>query len=109
MSHASPRRRAHTSQRATGRFGVFSISYVVATAFVLVMASAATAADPPASASWHGRAIQEPHSQGDVVTVPASFPVGWSGGPIRLGTGLADSGGSERVREVQRRLWRAGY
>jgi peptidoglycan hydrolase-like protein with peptidoglycan-binding domain len=41
--------------------------------------------------------------------MPASFPAGWSAGPVRMGTGFRHQGGSERVREVQRRLWNLGF
>jgi peptidoglycan hydrolase-like protein with peptidoglycan-binding domain len=75
----------------------------------LVTASAALAADPPASASWHGRPIQAPLTQADSVIMPASFPAGWSAGAVRFGTGLSRPGGSERVREVQQRLWKLGF
>lgn len=109
MSFASPRRRAHTSQRATGRFGVFSTAYVVTTVLVLGMAPVAFAGDPPASAGWHGRAIQEPRGEPDTVAETVSLPRGWSAGPVRLGTGYQHPGGSERVREVQRRLWKLGF
>jgi peptidoglycan hydrolase-like protein with peptidoglycan-binding domain len=77
--------------------------------FAFAMASSASAADPPASASWHGRPIQAPRNDGDVVDLMASFPRGWSAGPVRVGTGFHRPGGSARVREVQRRLWRLGY
>jgi Resolvase, N terminal domain/Putative peptidoglycan binding domain len=109
MSYAPPQRRAHASQRATGRFGVGSILFVIFTAFALVMATAASAADPPESASWHGRAIQNPHRLADAVSTTVSSPAGWAAGPVRFGTGLQRPGGSERVREVQRRLWNLGF
>jgi peptidoglycan hydrolase-like protein with peptidoglycan-binding domain len=63
-----------------------------------------------ASAGWHGRAIQDPEGQGrTAAAAPDSFPAGWSAGPVRMGTGLRHEGGSDRVREVQRRLWDLGY
>jgi peptidoglycan hydrolase-like protein with peptidoglycan-binding domain len=43
------------------------------------------------------------------VTTPASLPSGWSAGPVRLGTGFQSADGSQRVREVQERLWKLGY
>jgi hypothetical protein len=33
----------------------------------------------------------------------------WSAGPVALGAGFTQAGGSDRVREVQRRLGRLGY
>ncbi|MFL5840811.1 MAG: peptidoglycan-binding protein, partial [Thermoleophilaceae bacterium] len=109
MSYAPPRRRAHTSQRATGRFGAFFNTSALALALALVIPSAAAAVDLPASAGWHGRQIQDPQPPGDAVTTVDSFPSGWSAGPVRIGTGFRHDGGSERVREVQKRLWQLGY
>ena len=56
------------------------------------------------SAGWHGRAIQEPHRHETVLTSTAGRPRGWSAGPVRYGDGFHRPGGSDRVREVQRRL-----
>jgi hypothetical protein len=60
---------------------------------------------PPASTGWHGRAIQDP--------APAlSRAVGASdrlGRALARGTGFHAAAGSDRVREVQRRLRRLGY
>jgi putative peptidoglycan binding protein/resolvase-like protein len=109
MRIAPPRRRAHTSQRATGRLGVFSAVSTLAMSLALLIPPGATAFEAPGSASWHGRAIQDPQPRGDAVMAAASFPRGWSAGPVRLGTGFRNANGSERVREVQRRLWRLGY
>src|SRR3982750_4111240 len=109
MTRMSPRHRAQTSQRATGRFGVLSIAFSLCSLFLLVVASVALAAGPPASASWHGRAIQEPQAPLKVVATTTAFPTDWPAGPVRLGTGFHHLGGSERVREVQRRLWRLGF
>jgi peptidoglycan hydrolase-like protein with peptidoglycan-binding domain len=78
-------------------------------ALALAIPSAAAAVDPPASASWHGRAIEAPRPQNDAVTTADSFPRGWSAGAVRMGTGLRHPGGSERVREVQKSLWHLGY
>jgi DNA invertase Pin-like site-specific DNA recombinase len=36
------------------------------------------------------------------------WPVGWEAGAVRFGTGFSSPSGSRRVREVQRRLTRAG-
>src|SRR3954451_8927451 len=109
MSFRPPRRRAHTSLRATGRFGTFSTVFALSIALVLLIAAAAMAADPPPSAGWHGRAIQKPHTQSDAVTTTVSFPAGWSAGGVYLGTRFRHQGGSQRVREVQRLLWSLGF
>jgi len=63
-----------------------------------------------ASASWHGRPIQAPHHHDTVRTSAGDRPLdGWSAGPVGYGTGDHRPGGSDRVREVQRRLARLGY
>ena len=59
-------------------------------------------------AGWHGRPVQEPHPHTAVKASTTSLP-GWSAGPVALGTGASRAGGSERVRELQRRLRRLGY
>ena len=59
------------------------------------------------SAGWHGRAIENPLPRPRLER--ATWPKGWSAGPIRRGTGYAKPGGSDRVREVQRRLRQLGY
>ena len=66
---------------------------------------------PDPSAGWHGRAILEPHAHaGAPQRLWASYrPAGWSSGAVRRGSGYRLAGGSERVREVQRRLRRLGY
>lgn len=62
------------------------------------------------SAGWKGRPIQAPHRHDVVLTSAASRPLrGWSAGPVGYGTGFHRPGGSDRVREVQRRLARLGY
>jgi peptidoglycan hydrolase-like protein with peptidoglycan-binding domain len=109
MRFAPPRRRAHTSQRATGRLGAFSATSALGMVLAVAIPSAAAAVYPPASAGWHGHAIQNPKPQGDAVTTAASLPLGWSAGPVRLGTGFRNPDGSDRVREVQQRLWKLGY
>jgi DNA invertase Pin-like site-specific DNA recombinase len=60
-----------------------------------------------ASAGWHGRAIQNPRPRPRLVRT--SWPESWSAGAVGRGTGYARPGGSERVREVQRRLVQLGY
>ena len=110
MRCAPPQLRAQTSPRATGRLGAFSTSIALVLALALVIPSSAAAAEPPATAGWHGRAIERPERQREVsLEAPASFPAGWSAGAVHLGTGLHNPGGSERVREVQKRLWQLGY
>jgi peptidoglycan hydrolase-like protein with peptidoglycan-binding domain len=62
------------------------------------------------SASWHGRPIKAPHRHDTVRTSAVDRPLdGWSAGPVGYGTGFHRPGGSDRVREVQRRLARLGY
>jgi peptidoglycan hydrolase-like protein with peptidoglycan-binding domain len=86
MRYSPPRRRTHTSQRATGRIGAFSTISTLAAALALASPSAGVAAQPPTSAGWHGRAIHQPQPPTDAIaTTPGS------------------------VREVQRRLVRLGY
>ena len=63
-----------------------------------------------ASASWHGRPIQNPHRhealRGPVAEAP---PSGWSAGSVSFGAGYHRPGGSDRVRELQKRLRSLGY
>jgi peptidoglycan hydrolase-like protein with peptidoglycan-binding domain len=91
---------------------------LVACVLALIGVEPAAAADSPAraaelfisSASWHGRAIREPHRHDAVRTSVAQRRVrGWSAGPVSFGTGFRRPGGSLRVREVQQRLRRLGY
>ena len=63
--------------------------------------------DAPASAGWHGRAIEDPRPRPRLTR--AAWPQGWSAGTVGLGTGYARPHGSKRVREVQRRLGQLGY
>src|SRR3954447_614526 len=60
-----------------------------------------------AAAGWHGRAIQNPRPRPRLVR--ADWPKGWSAGSVGFGAGYSRPGGSDRVREVQRRLTRLGY
>jgi DNA invertase Pin-like site-specific DNA recombinase len=60
------------------------------------------------TAGWHGRAIQDPQPQHVQTTAPR-WPRGWSAGVVTSGTGDRRPSGSERVRELQRRLLRRGY
>jgi len=82
----------------------------LAVTLVLAIPPASMGAQPAPSASWHGRVIQQPQPPGEAVTtVAVSLPAGRSAGPVQMGTGFGQPGGSQRVREVQRGLWRLGY
>lgn len=61
-----------------------------------------------AAASWHGRPIRRPDRTRFVRTA-AGYPLGWTAGAVRPGTGYGPRIGSDRVRDVQRRLWALGY
>ena len=91
---------------------------LAALAFTLMAAGTAPASGSPEradrilipSAGWHGRPIQEPHRHDVVPTSVADRRIpGWSAGPVSFGAGYHRPGGSDRVREVQRRLSRLGY
>jgi DNA invertase Pin-like site-specific DNA recombinase len=69
---------------------------------------AAADGSTPTSAGWHGRAIRAPHARLAADAIPRR-PPGWSAGDVARGTGYARPGGSQRVRELQRRLRRRGY
>jgi hypothetical protein len=85
-----------------------AITLFVLAALTTTPAVARTKApDAPASASWHGRAIQNPDSRPR--QVKAVWPRGWSAGAVGRGTGYVRPGGSRRVRDVQRRLTKLGY
>jgi DNA invertase Pin-like site-specific DNA recombinase len=60
-----------------------------------------------AAAGWHGRAIQAPRPR--LRLARAGWPKGWSARSVGFGTGYSRPGGSDRVREVQRRLIQLGY
>ena len=60
------------------------------------------------SAGWHGREIRAPYA-GFADRPTPQFPRGWSAGAVGRGSGDARRGGSQRVRELQRRLLRRGY
>ena len=62
---------------------------------------------PFESAGWHGRAIMDP--QPDPRPARTAWPAGWSAGAVQLGTGSVRAGGSDRVRDLQRRLRQLGY
>jgi peptidoglycan hydrolase-like protein with peptidoglycan-binding domain len=62
------------------------------------------------SAGWQGRSIRHPHRHQAVLTSSADRPLrGWSAGPVSMGTGSHRPSGSQRVREIQRRLRTLGY
>jgi len=82
----------------------------LAVALALAIQSASMAAQPPVSASWHGRAIQQTQRPGDAIaTQVVSLPAGRPEQALQIGTGFGREGGSQRVRGVQRRLSRLGY
>jgi hypothetical protein len=91
----------------------FTSTVVAITLFVLAALTTQPAAartkapHAPASASWHGRAIEAPGQRPQ--RVRAVWPPGWSAGAVGRGSGYVRAGGSRRVRDVQRRLTRLGY
>ena len=92
------------------RLGPPALAFALALIGLLVMPVPTHAARQPeamASAGWHGRAIQNPRPRLRVVDV--QWPKGWSAGPVGFRSGYTRPGGSERVREVQRRLVKLGY
>lgn len=60
-----------------------------------------------ASAGWHGRAIENPQPRPQLGRT--AWPVGWDAGTVALGAGYSSPGGSQRVRDLQRRLRHLGY
>ena len=92
------------------RLGPPALALALALIGLLVMPVPTHAAREPeaaASAGWHGRAIQNPRPRQLVTTT--KWPKGWSAGSVGPRSGYARPGGSERVREVQRRLVKLGY
>jgi Putative peptidoglycan binding domain/Resolvase, N terminal domain len=89
------------------RLGPLAMALVVLG--LMAMPVPAHARDPVAapSAGWHGRGIKNPRPLPRLVR--ASWPQGWSAGSVGLGAGYHRAGGSQRVREVQRRLVQLGY
>ncbi|HEX6458133.1 MAG TPA: peptidoglycan-binding protein [Thermoleophilaceae bacterium] len=88
----------------------------VALCALLTGSASASAAYSAASANprplpwtgWNGRPIRHPHQPVDPRSLAgATYPVGWSAGAVRYGSGYRRP--SERVREVQRRLTLLGY
>ena len=88
-------------------YTVVAITLSVLAILTTPAAAATRAPDAPASASWHGRAIETPKPRARSVRV--GWPAGWSAGPVGRGTGYVRPGGSRRVRDVQRRLRQLGY
>jgi DNA invertase Pin-like site-specific DNA recombinase len=84
-------------RRAALAAGVLALA---ATALTAASAQADAAPDP--AASWHGRAIRDPHRS----VTPAALRR-WPA--VRLGTGYEQPDGSRRVRAIQRMLRRLGY
>jgi DNA invertase Pin-like site-specific DNA recombinase len=93
------------------RLGPPALAFALALIGLMVMPMPTHAASKPealASAGWHGRAIENPRPRLRVVDV--QWPKkGWSAGPVGFRSGYTRPGGSERVREVQRRLVKLGY
>jgi peptidoglycan hydrolase-like protein with peptidoglycan-binding domain len=94
---------------------------LAAAAIVLSMLAGSAAASTAYSAQsaephpipwtgWNGRPIERPHKPVDrALLSKASYPSGWSAGSVGFGSGYHTPNGSQRVREVQRRLTRLGY
>jgi peptidoglycan hydrolase-like protein with peptidoglycan-binding domain len=107
LTYAAPR----------ARLGPPALALALAALAVLAAAAAAPAhaggrdsagelvADP--AAGWHGRAIRRPRPRPQLVRT--AWPAGWSAGAVGIGTGFVRPGGSDRVRDVQRRLVQLGY
>ena len=100
-----------TNAAHLSRLGPPALAFALALIGLLVMPvpthAAARQPEAMASAGWHGRAIQNPRPRLRVVDV--QWPKGWSAGPVGFRSGYTRPGGSERVREVQRRLVKLGY
>jgi peptidoglycan hydrolase-like protein with peptidoglycan-binding domain len=73
------------------------LTWLLATAVAVVLAMPATAA------------AESARSQGEAASQENHRPIGWPADPVGRGTGFLHPGGSERVREVQRKLNRLGY
>jgi peptidoglycan hydrolase-like protein with peptidoglycan-binding domain len=84
--------------------------------FWLVTAGTAGAAERPelqgraliASAGWHSRAVRNTVETTKLAKSERT-PAGWSAGAVRRGDGRAGRDGSQRVKELQRRLRSLGY
>jgi peptidoglycan hydrolase-like protein with peptidoglycan-binding domain len=90
--------------------GVFVIVFAGSAAASTHMESASIQPAPIPGTGWHGRPIQRPGKPVNRASLGSpSYPAGWSAGLVKFGTGYHRLGGSDRVREVQRRLTRLGY
>jgi hypothetical protein len=86
---------------------VVAITLVVLAALTTPAAARPKPPRAPASAGWHGHAIKHPRPLPH--RIRAVWPSGWSAGAVGRGTGYVRPGGSDRVRDVQRRLRQLGY
>ena len=100
LSSAAPR--AHPRRAA-----VAAVTLLVLAMLAAPPAVRAAGTLPMESASWHGRAIVDP--QPNPRPARTAWPAGWSAGRVKLGAGSVRAGGSDRVRDVQRRLRQLGY
>jgi peptidoglycan hydrolase-like protein with peptidoglycan-binding domain len=91
------------------QFRKLAVAIALAVVAIFAAPSAALARDAVATASagWHGRAIEDPQPRPRLTRT--ALPPGWSSGPVARGTGYLRPGGSQRVRDLQRRLTRLGY
>jgi peptidoglycan hydrolase-like protein with peptidoglycan-binding domain len=104
LTHAAPRARLGPSAlaMALALLGLLAMPVPAQAARASAREAVATA-----SAGWHGRAVRHPLPRPHLVRT--SWPKGWSAGAVGPGTGYVRPGGSERVRELQRRLLQLGY
>jgi peptidoglycan hydrolase-like protein with peptidoglycan-binding domain len=86
-----------------------NVAVVIALAVLAIVIAppAAAGAAEMASASWHGRAIQDPQPRPQLGRT--TWPAGWNGGAVARGSGYELAEGSPRVRDIQRRLRQLGY
>jgi peptidoglycan hydrolase-like protein with peptidoglycan-binding domain len=107
-----------SAPRARGRPAAVLLVLAVALSAVCAGPAAASTTYSAADANprpipwtgWNGVPIQHPHKAVlRTLLGRASFPRGWEAGAVGFGSGYRRGNGSERVREVQRRLTRLGY
>jgi peptidoglycan hydrolase-like protein with peptidoglycan-binding domain/DNA invertase Pin-like site-specific DNA recombinase len=86
-----------------------AVAIALAVAVALTVPSVAVARDvvAMASAGWQGRAIEDPQPRPQLGQT--SWPVGWDAGAVARGAGYSSPDGSQRVRDLQRRLRQLGY
>jgi peptidoglycan hydrolase-like protein with peptidoglycan-binding domain len=86
-----------------------AVATALAVAVALALPPVAVARDTVAmvSASWHGRAIEDPQPRPQLGRT--AWPVGWNAGGVARGAGYSSPDGSQRVRDHQRRLRQLGY